>query len=180
MQGLLMKGLENLQQFLQAETYEERERLTHLHSGSCPLSGDFLLKSLAHLHGSITRGTGGYGISKKEVKLGAVYYDTDSGPLDILRASHDHNAPRLSGSIRTAMWAYEPLNIGLRECAWVMWDRSRLERAGILTTPWIVPIRAKKLTSEEAYRHYNKMADSWEEREIAWNKGYRGRYKVVQ
>jgi hypothetical protein len=179
MQGLLMTGLENLQRLLQAETYEERDRLTRLHGNRCPLSKDFLLQGLVDLHISIEFSAQMISGAGKEPMLGAVYYDTNSGPLDILRTSYDHNSKTLSGSIRSAMWAYEPLNSGLRECAWVMWDRSRLQSAGILTTPWIVPIRTQKLTREERARHYHKMAKSWEERRIAWGKGYRGRYRAV-
>lgn len=70
------------------------------------------------------------------------YLDTDSGPEDSWRWVHDDSAPALR-FIYTSMWA------PLRQFAYVLWDRQRLEEWGFFETSFDANVEAEDHDMEE-------------------------------
>ena len=86
--------------------------------------------------------------------------DLDSGPEEVWRQQH-YDLPR------TAFVMFAE-NSGYRDRAYVFWDKTRLERCGVLGRPHEIPAREEVSVRGE---EWEMMERSWHERSKVWQKG---------
>ncbi|OAQ61137.1 zinc finger domain-containing protein [Pochonia chlamydosporia 170] len=168
-QHVLSLGLEELHRITLASTYEERYRLLNTPSGP-PATNGFLQDALETANNAnedlfldrLTPEQEALHIKKP------FFADPDSGPRDVWLWAHKVES--------WANWVYQENRRQLRQWGYVMWDKSRLETAGVLQEPWYDPTGTPEwlLQEEEAVRQRGYMQNSWEKRERIRMKGGSG------
>lgn len=168
-QHVLSLGLEELHRITLASTYEERYRLLNTPSGP-PATSGFLQDALETANNAnedlfldrLTPEQEALHIKKP------FFADPDSGPRDVWLWAHKVES--------WANWVYQENRRQLRQWGYVMWDKSRLETAGVLQEPWYDPTDTLDylLEEEEAVRQRGYMQNSWEKRERIRMKGGSG------
>lgn len=167
LQHLLSLGLRKLHQIVQATTYQERYDLL--------CSGDYPSGTRTFLHEGLQDDANDHAIDiylndltpENEVLYirQPLFVDSDPGPKDTWRWAH-HDSPRSS-------WVYQDDRDDLRRWGYVMWDRFRLEGAGIYQKPWetVCQSRDRLQEEQEAGRRQAYMENSWDQREKIYRRG---------
>lgn len=97
------------------------------------------------------------------------FADPDTGPVDVWRWVHADESWQ--------NWVYQEDRSRLRRWGYVLWDRARLEAAGIFETlmeDLIRPREEEILEEQEAERHLGYMQNSWEKRQAVSRSGGKG------
>lgn len=169
--GLLAAGLERVFRFLEGETYEDKEKAVFLDI-KYPVQKRFLYQAFDHLN-----------VMFWTARDPRILYDrlphcsdADPGPGNSWRQIHtgtDVGGP--------SELVYHDEGSALRQCAYVMWDQSRLKKAKLFKNPFRFEEerRLPWMTEEEQKRHDRRMRESWMRRTTAYQLGGRGQYSQL-
>ncbi|KAI1178887.1 hypothetical protein F4777DRAFT_536063 [Nemania sp. FL0916] len=168
-QYYLSLGVKKLCEISFAEGYEEWHRV--LDAGSTPSPIDFLFDGFESHSNDRYSYVWLEDLAPEEEKLHVKQPfcdDTDPGPVDAWRWAH-LDKPKSN-------WIYDEDNRELREWGYVMWDRSRLEAAGLFQQARedMPPTRDPVLEKQEAERELAWLRNSQDEREHVSRRGGSG------
>jgi len=159
---ILARGLSSIHSIVLANTYEDRHQL--LYPDYPQHAANLLYEALnaANERDDLTY-LEDYTTDDELARIRSPFFqDPDTGPADVWRWAHQEQT--------CVHFVNTDLRRPLREWAYVMWSRRRLEQMNIFQTPWTEPLELAP-THEEVQRRDQREASLDRRGEIYWRGG---------